>query len=158
MKNYADRGGCYPPRPKAFEMETCFQTQFKLAVFRLTGRLDGKKGIKELRKFQTKRINTLLKKKVGNSCFADAYKLNTDLRSNRFISILNKRQSNNYMKLISKPSSCRELVTQKKLAHIVDQPVPSPFQALRQWRKRERKGHAKSWRGGKKEKEGRESL
>ena len=38
-----------------------------MAVFRLTGRLDGKKGIKELRKFQTKRINTLLKKKKSGT-------------------------------------------------------------------------------------------
>ena len=80
-----------------------------------------KKGLKNWENFkQNVSILYWKKKKVGNSCFADAYKLNTDLRSNRFISILNKRQSNNYMKLISKPSSCRELVTQKKLAHIMD--------------------------------------
>ena len=79
-----------------------------------------KKGLKNWENFKQNVSILYWKKKVGNSCFADTYNLNTDLRSNRFISILNKWQSNNYMKLISKPSSCRELVTQKKLAHIVD--------------------------------------
>ena len=48
---------------------------------------------------------------MGNSCFAEAYKLNTVLRSNGSASILNKRQSDNYPKLIFKPSSSAPFVS-----------------------------------------------
>ena len=42
------------------------------------------------------------------SSFAEAFKLNTDLRSNGSVSI------SNYTKLIFKPSSCRELINDSK--------------------------------------------
>ena len=50
---------------------------------------------------------------IGNSCFAEAYKLNTDLRSNA--GCVSNTQSNNYTKLILN-SSCRELSNDSKQA------------------------------------------
>ena len=50
---------------------------------------------------------------IGNSCFAEAYKLNTDLRSNA--GCVSNAQSNNYTKLIFN-SSCRELSNDSKQA------------------------------------------
>ena len=50
---------------------------------------------------------------IGNSCFAEAYELNTDLRSNA--GCVSNTQSNNYTKLIFN-SSCRELSNDSKQA------------------------------------------
>ena len=58
-----------------------------------------------------KRINAFLKTIYISgirSSFAEAFKLNTDLRSNGSVSI------SNYTKLIFKPSSCRELINDSK--------------------------------------------